>query len=166
VAFTPDGRRLATSRGGQVRLLDARTGKRVETLGAEGDPAIQCGTFAPRGRLLATGARDHAIRLWDLDAGKIRKRLEGHQDGVSALAFSPDGRRLASGSWDRTVRLWSVAAGQEVGVLEGHKGKVLAVAFAPNGRVLATGGDEPAGSGGQVLLWKAGDPKAAVRRKR
>jgi WD40 repeat protein len=152
VGFTPDGRRLAASRRGQVRLWGLQSGTEYATLGEEFDAPVHCGAISPAGRLLAVGSNDRAIRVWDMATGKV-KVLPGHQDQVTALAFTPDGRTLASASWDRTVRLWSVEAGVEVAVLNGHSGKVQALAFSPDGQVLASGSDK-----GEVLLWRGNPP--------
>jgi len=158
VAFTPDSRRMAISRGGQVRFWDVESGERRTAFGSVEDSPILCGAFAPGGDLLATGSKDRAIRLWDLDTGTVKNRLVNHQDHVTSLAFTPDGKTLASGSRDRTVRLWNVAVAQEVAVLEGHSGSVQAVAFSSDGRVLATGGEYPGYGPGEVFLWRADRP--------
>src|SRR5262249_52818544 len=109
VSFTPDARRVAISRGGQVRFWDVESGELRTTCGSVEDSPILCGAFEPCGNLLATGSKDRVIRLWDLEARTVRHRLVNHQDHVTALAFTPDGKTLASGSRDRTVRLWNVA---------------------------------------------------------
>jgi WD40 repeat protein len=154
VAFSPDSARVAAVRGSQVLFWDARTGQRLASLGDEGGVPLLCGAFAPAGGLLATGAKDGGICLWDVGTGTMKAHLVNHRDQVASLAFTPEGRTLASASWDRTVRLWSVAAAQEVAALEAHQGKVLAVAFSPDGTVLASGGELPTGAG-EVFLWRA-----------
>ena len=80
--------------------------------------------------------------------------LEGHTDGVWAMAVSPDGGILASGaaildeSKDTSVRLWDVASREEIATLKGHTGGAYSVAFSPDGALLAAGS-----RGGTILLW-------------
>jgi WD40 repeat protein len=163
VAFSPDGKLLATNDGGQVQLRDARTLALVASREEPGRGTILCGCFSPDGHSLAVGTEDKAVKLWDHDTGDLRE-LRGHQERVSAVAFAPDGRTVASGGWDRTVRLWSVAAGHEVATFEAHAGKVHAVTFSPDGRVLASGGETWSGQGdensavGEVFFWRAEAP--------
>jgi WD40 repeat protein len=114
---------------------------------------VLCGAFVPEQDVLAIGAKDGAISLWNLQNGELKHFPAGHQDRVTSLAFTPDGKTLASVSWDRTVRLWNMRAGREVAALEGHKGRVNAVAFSPDGKVLASGG-EIGEVLGEVLLWR------------
>ncbi|MCJ1420358.1 hypothetical protein MMC32_006715, partial [Xylographa parallela] len=72
--------------------------------------------------------------MWSLELQK----LEGHTEGVLAVAFSQDGSLLASASLDQTVRLWNPATGQEIQKLEGHTEGVNAVAFSHDGSLLAS----------------------------
>jgi WD40 repeat protein len=62
--------------------------------------------FHPDGRRLATGGRDRAVWLWDLERDEEVARLGGHTSFIWSLAFSRDGATLVSGSGDATVRLW------------------------------------------------------------
>ncbi|CAG7851405.1 Vegetative incompatibility protein HET-E-1 [Serendipita indica DSM 11827] len=136
---TTDGRRLASgSRDRTVRLWDGTTGASLGTL--EGHTGlVQCLAFSPDGRHLASGSRDGTVCLWDGTTGASLGTLEGHTNWVQCLAFSPDGRCLASGSWDGTVRLWDGTTGASLGALEGHTDWVQCLAFSPDGHRLASG---------------------------
>jgi predicted Ser/Thr protein kinase len=94
--------------------------------------------------------RDFAVRVWDLEAGKELRRLEGHEDVVMAMAFSPDGTRVLTGGRDSLVRLWDAGDGRLMRTFEGHTKPrwVRGVCFLPDGkRALSTGNDE------RLLLW-------------
>ena len=43
---------------------------------------------------------------------QVLKVLEGHTDGVWAVAISTDGAKIVSGSDDNTVRVWSMETGE------------------------------------------------------
>lgn len=78
---------------------------------------------------LMTGHDDGKVRVWNLSSGFCEQVLEGHEDGVNALAVC--GTRLASASDDCTVRLWAMGAGlgwQCERTLEGHRGLVSCLA--------------------------------------
>lgn len=139
VAFSPDGRLLASGDMRAVRLWEVATGAPVRVF--EVPTWVYDVAFSPNGKLLAaaTGHPDKAIRIWEVDSGQLDQVLQKHTDEVLSVAFSPDGKLLASASADTTVRLWDMAKGESVQTLVLHTLPVTSVAFAPNGKLLASG---------------------------
>ncbi|KAJ7099953.1 chromatin associated protein [Mycena belliarum] len=113
VRFSKDGRFLATGCNRTAQVYDSRTGVKVCSLidpsvPKGGDLYIRSVCFSPDGALLATGAEDTQIRIWDLAKKRIIAVLSGHQQEIYALDFSADGRFIVSGSGDKTVRIWDM----------------------------------------------------------
>lgn len=73
--------------------------------------------------------------------------LQGHTDGVVAMAFAPDGNQVLSGSADHTARLWDLASGKVVQSFQ-HGGTVRGVAFSPDGSRIATSSMD-----GNLRVW-------------
>jgi WD40 repeat protein/serine/threonine protein kinase len=151
VAFSPDGRRLASAgQDGTVRVWETATGRHLLTL--KGHTGQVWGVaFSPDGKHLASAGEDRTAKLWDAATGQNTLTFKGHTGAVLGVAFRPDGRQLASASSDWTVKVWSVATGRQLRPLEGHTGPVRAVAFCQDGKQLASAGEDQT-----VRLWDAG----------
>jgi len=105
-------------------------------------------TFSPDKHILATGARDDSIQLWDVASGNLLRTLSGHSDYVYAAAFSPDGQTLASGSKDLTIKLWNVTSGALLQTLSSTTGQINSLAFLDEHTLVSVSRE------GYVSLWK------------
>jgi WD40 repeat protein len=57
-------------------------------------------------RRLASGDSAGMLKLWDAQTGSELLSMEGHVNGVRAIAFHPSGRQFASIGGDAAVRIW------------------------------------------------------------
>src|SRR5262249_16831263 len=130
MAFAPDGRKLASSSGKEVKLWDTATWRLTAAFRSDTAEATSM-SYSSDAKTLALGSKDETAKLWDVAAGKERFVLKGHTGQVWAVALSPNGNLLATGSEDKTIRLWDVTTGQEMAKLEGHGAPVRGVAFSP-----------------------------------
>lgn len=158
VAFSPDGRFLASGSGGRhnekgyfdaidntIRLWDVETGRELARF--EQAATIHGLAFSPDGRHILSGGRDGLLRLWEVPmsapaaAPSPSSLVCEIESRVWALAFAPDGRTLAMGSGDGVVRLWERWEGRwrEGAALKGHDADVRSLAFSPDGTALASG---------------------------
>ena len=156
VAFSPDGRYLATGFYGVItsfwRMSDGQRIWHVSPWGVFGYYGYRYGVaFSPDGRYLATGDDDGRVALRAADDGTLIRQMETEESHVRAIAFSPDGQYLAAdgvGADRKTnVTIWRVTIGQKVQQIDA--GNIYDLAFSPDGKYFAAGDDE-----GNVILWE------------
>jgi WD40 repeat protein len=107
-AYSPDGHRLATSRGATISVWDAESGRELLTMDGHTGGIIGL-AFSADGTRLASGGLDGTARVWDATTGAQVLVLVGHTGLVGDVDFSPDGSRLLTGGGDGTARVWDVS---------------------------------------------------------
>ncbi len=101
VAYSPDGKTLASGSSGRVDLWDAETGEHKLTL-TDGGRSV---AYSPDGRTLSSGGT-----LWDAETWHRKLTLSGFSGYVDSVVYSPDGRTLAGGG-SNGIRLWDAETG-------------------------------------------------------
>jgi WD40 repeat protein len=157
VAFTADGRLLATGGGSEakVNLWDAATFALRQSLDL--GPAEDL-AFAPHDLLLAIAGRDGCVRLCrpDLNGSwKLTKTFRAHNDVIHHVAWSPDGKRLATGGQDNAIKLWDTISWRKLATFGPLQDAALCVNFSPDGRQLtAAVRNEP------LKVWDIDEPQS------
>jgi WD40 repeat protein len=147
VVLHPDGHSLFGAHGRDSVRQWSLNGELVGELTGH-TSVVQAAAITSDGRLLATGAADTMVRIWDLASGETAVLINPRGGYVTAVAFSPDGRTLATGTNGGVARLWDSATGRNTATLHGHNDSITAQAFSPDGRTLATGGFDAT-----IRLW-------------
>ena len=141
LAWSPDGKLLASGGYGRVNLWDVAAKKTVREL-TEVSGRVTAMAFSPDGATLFTAdgypGEPGSMRRWSVADGKMQQTWEGHADTILDLEISRDGELLATAGADKTVKLWKPASGEVSAVLEGHTAGVAAVAIKPDGKLVAS----------------------------
>jgi WD40 repeat protein len=163
VAYSGDGKLLASSGNGVIHLWDPATGRdlgqfpgdRGFTLSADGTRLAAQAATGPQGLVV----------IWDTRSRKELHRLRAHDGEAFALAFSPDGKLLATAGLDGTLRLWNALTGKQVCLVTEIRGYIGTLAFSHDGRTLFSGEalEMAKGREAQTRLWEVATGKERQR---
>ncbi|WP_018348270.1 caspase, EACC1-associated type [Longispora albida] len=161
IAFSPDGRILATGKAHHIvlwNITDPAKPAKLSELTEQSSP-VRSIRFEGKSTISAAGY-DHSWMWWDITdpakPGPGKSQLVSKANWTRAIALSPDGEQLATAAVDNTVTLWR--SGIDTGFtrhdkyLGDHDSAVRAVQFCPGRPLLAT-----ATAGGVVNLWDVTD---------
>jgi WD40 repeat protein len=147
VAFSADGRALATAGSGRIALSNLTENGRLERAINAGSGIADL-SFSPDGKHLVTAGADGKGRIWSVSTGRLERTLVGHRDRLTSARYSPDGRLVVTASADHDARVWDAQTGKKRRLLRGHGAIVQDAGFSSDGRWIVTAGPGTAG------LWE------------
>jgi dipeptidyl aminopeptidase/acylaminoacyl peptidase len=168
VAFSPDGKVVATGRRWNATLWDTTTRQARElpirySHGVDGWGPCWDLAYTPDGKRLA--AVSGVVRLYDAATlEEIPLPQDKARLATNCLAFTRDGSTLAtghglagSGMVKKLVRLWDARTWQVEKELTGSTAVIDAVSFSPDGRFLA------AAAGTTLFVWEVASGGVVVQ---
>jgi WD40 repeat protein len=165
LSISPDGKRLAAGvadadgDGGVVYVWDIDSHELLLEFWAH-PYSVPSMDFSLDGSLLATGAVDRSVKVWNSQTGNLIQTLPQNGQGTT-VKFSPDGSFLASGLCSESISLdcqkgsimlWDLASWQISKILTGPNDWVDGVAFSPNTDILVG-----ASRDGFIYFWRLSD---------
>jgi WD40 repeat protein len=108
LAFSPDGKLLASAGEEDILLWDVATGEEVDRLVGH-KRGVNSLVFWPDAKKLASASSDRTIRIWDLSTRTCVDTLRGHRKQAGPVGLMPDHQTLISGCRDGAVCLWDTS---------------------------------------------------------
>jgi WD40 repeat protein len=168
-SFTPDGKRIAYTRGtNEIVLVDPTSGALSQTI-PTGISSISTASFSLDGTQIVAGGYGNTGQVAEIHRladGSLVASFQSLADTISSVALSPDGTRLAvggsnfdaGGNLDGTVEIWNVATRKRLSLLTANATSITALTYSRDGKTLAGVGTTPPSSPtpGVVNTWDAG----------
>lgn len=138
------------------QTTESSWGAELGTLEGSDSVDDHCIAFSPNGMMLAAGAHDGTIRLWNAVTGTLLQKLSPGWDIVRAIVFSSDSELLISCSGNISdfeptngkLQFWDTTTGTLQSTLDEDVGDVTSLVFADGDRLLAS----PSASW-DILIW-------------
>ena len=128
VAWSRDERHaFVGTLNGAVQVWDVEAGVCLRVIKVH-NSFVRCIDLSSDSRRVISGSggmRPSTIKFWEVETERTISVMEGHSDGVYAVALDPTERHALSGSRDGTVRLWDLETAACLRVFKGHSNCVL-----------------------------------------
>jgi WD40 repeat protein len=166
VAFSPDGKILASGRDDEIRRWEVASWKDLPRFKLTPGLADRRLYFSPDGQVLVCVGRErmssrNMVILLNAATGQQLHRHDGLEHYIEPnIAFAPDGKTWAYvDRKEKAVCLYDTCTGREVRRFEGQAKAAWTVTIAPDGRTLASTDDE-----GKLRFWDTATGALLPRR--
>jgi WD40 repeat protein len=150
---------MTCSNDDSLRVWDVKSRKQIGEDWRDEGAGMNAIALSPDGKRVVSGSGDGAVRLWDIDTGKVIAKWMGHTIGVTSLCWSRDSHRVVSGSYGGTVWVWDAETGETIlGPLK--LTNVWAAVYSPDETMIAAGGL------GGIKIWNANGGKLVINLER
>lgn len=95
---------ISVGRDGTLKVYDAEKRKQIRSVALSPTPLSCC--VMVDNNVVAVGAWDNEIYLYDVEYGRVVESFRAHDDSVSCLTWLHKERLLISGGCDGVVRVW------------------------------------------------------------
>lgn len=149
----PKSRVMASSAwGGSILLYNLKTDE-VKQIPSQLMASEQAMVISPDAKTLITSNSDGHIQQWNIQTGKLLKRLprnEGWQSAelTSAITVSHQGKTLITGGWSGSIGLWNFQTGKLRKTFNAHERRVTSLVVSPDNKFLISGGEDQ-----QIKIW-------------
>jgi WD40 repeat protein len=157
IAFSPDGKFVASAAGREVFIWEVESGKKLYALPPDHRDAITTLSFTPQATLV-TAAKDRTIKIWKLGADKaaVIRTIEYRAGVVDVLGVSRDGGRVLFDQEKGRIDLVNLADKQTTGQIQnlGTAATFATLAlFGQDDSLIVTAGGEGEMKGG-LQMWE------------
>jgi WD40 repeat protein/serine/threonine protein kinase len=142
IAWSPDGRQIATGDDRAVQVWDTETRTRLLTL-PHGDTVYWI-AYSADGARIFTACGDGAVRVWDAATGLLVLELRaGRQAWRYTVAAISGNMVTAMDGTGTSLHVWDTRTGEQLATLSGDGAERASIAWSKDGRWLAaSGGDD------------------------
>ena len=153
VAWSPDGKYIASGAEQNIQVWEAMTGKRIQSINLllNLGPGYGGMSFAwsPDSKYIVAGFADNTAKVVDVMTGKFRLTYTGHSGSVNQVAWSHDGKYIASSSDDKTIQVWDAATGKLLLTNRGYPNPMGNPIWSPDSKYIASSDDKT------IQVWDA-----------
>ena len=135
---------------GQLLVWDWRSESYVFKQQGHAQAQVTSLDFSRDGALIATGAQDGKVKLWNVRTGQSFVTFAEHKMPVTAVCFVPSNHAVVSSSMDGTVRAYDMIRYRNFRTFQAEEPSQFAcVAVDPSGEIVAAGSQDSF----RVHLW-------------